>query len=205
MPEVRRRWPAFGRGTAVTDDVMAIYSPSTGIVAADQATATLHRLAVEHGAALRPHTPVRELRSVGGEVDVVTDSGAVRCGAVVVCADAWTNRLLDVLGHHIELAVTREQVTYFATDDLDDLRPGTLPGVDLDGRPELLRVPGVRHGGNVQGRRGLWGAGGRSGHRTFEPDPAMEARLGAFVSRLVGDRRPTARTDDVPLHADRRS
>ena len=53
-PEVRRRWPAFGRGTAVTDDVMAIYSPSTGIVAADQATATLHRLAVEHGAELRP-------------------------------------------------------------------------------------------------------------------------------------------------------
>ena len=48
--EVRRRWPAFGRGTAVTDDVMAIFSAQTGIVPADRATAALHRLAVEHGA-----------------------------------------------------------------------------------------------------------------------------------------------------------
>ena len=78
--EVRRRWPAFGRGTAVTDDVMAIFSAQTGIVPADRATAALHRLAVEHGASLRQNTAVRELRPIGGEVDVVTDRGAVRCG-----------------------------------------------------------------------------------------------------------------------------
>lgn len=88
--EVRRRFPAFGRGTAVTDDVMAIYSDETGIIPAAEATAILHRLAVEHGARLRPGVAVRALRPVGGEVDVVTDDAVVRCGSVVVCADAWT-------------------------------------------------------------------------------------------------------------------
>ena len=76
---------------------------------------------------MRPNAPVAELRPVGGEVDVVIDGGAVRVGAVVVCADAWVNRLLAPLGHAIPIAVTREQVTYFPSDDLEDLQPGRFP------------------------------------------------------------------------------
>src|SRR5262245_10611784 len=67
--EVRRRWPAFARGTLVDDGVMAIFSPTTGIVPAGVATATLHRLAQDRGAQLRPNTAVRALRPVGVEVD----------------------------------------------------------------------------------------------------------------------------------------
>lgn len=58
---------------------------------------------------------------------MVTDDGPVRCGAVVICADAWTNGLLEPLGHRVSMAVTREQVSYFPTTDLDDLRPGRFP------------------------------------------------------------------------------
>ena len=57
---------------------------------AGRATATMQSLAVAHGADLRERTPVRALRPVGGEVDVVTDEGAVRCGTVILAADAWT-------------------------------------------------------------------------------------------------------------------
>ena len=192
--EVRRRWPAFGRGTAVTDDVMAIYSPLTGIVAADRAIAALHRLAAEHGADLRPNTLVRRLRPIGGEVDVVTDGGAVRCGSVVVCADAWTNRLLEPLGHHIELAVTREQVTYFATDDLDDLRTGRFPVWIWMDDPSFYGFPEYGVAGAFKAAEDCGGPAVDPDTRTFDPDPEMEARLGEFVSRLVGDRPATPHT-----------
>ena len=203
--EVRRRWPAFGRGTAVTDDVMAIYSPSTGIVAADLATASLQRLAAEHGAELRPNTPVRQLRPVGGEVDVVTDSGAVRCGTVVVCADAWTNRLLEPLGHGIELAVTREQVTYFATADLADLRPGRFPVWIWMDDPSFYGFPEFGVAGAFKVAEDCGGPVVDAETRTFDPDPAMENRLRQFVGTLVGERRASTAHDDVSVHAHVRS
>ncbi len=192
--EVRRRWPAFGRGTAVTDEVMAIFSAQTGIVPADLATAALHRLAVEHGALLRPNTVVRELRPVGGEVDVVTDRGVARCGAVVVCADAWTNRLLEPLGHRVELSVTREQVTYFSTPDLDDLRLGRFPVWIWMDDPSYYGFPEFGVTGAFKASEDCGGPVVDPDTRTFDADPVMESRLRAFVGGLVGDRRPTPRS-----------
>jgi sarcosine oxidase len=192
--EVRRRFPAFGRGTAVTDDVMAIYSDETGIIPAAEATAILHRLAVEHGARLRPGVAVRALRPVGGEVDVVTDDAVVRCGSVVVCADAWTNRLLRPLGHGIELVVTREQVTYFATADVDDLRSGRLPVWIWMDDPSFYGFPEFGVPGAFQGRRGLRRSRRRPGHAHVDADPVMERRLAEFVVRLVGGRGALPRT-----------
>ena len=46
---------------------------------------------------------------------------------MVVCADAWTNRLLAPLGQEISMVTTREQVSYFPSADLDDRRPGRFP------------------------------------------------------------------------------
>ena len=203
--EVRRRWPAFGRGTAVTDDVMAIFSAQTGIVPADRATAALHRLAIEHGATLRPTTVVRELRPIGGEVDVVTDRGAVRCGAVVVCADAWTNVLLEPLGHRVELSVTREQVTYFSTNDIDDLRRGRFPVWIWMDDPSFYGFPEF-------GLRGSFKASEDCGGPVVDPDTAnVRCRPGDGIPRpgvrRPSDRRPTANAtiDDLSVHADRRS
>src|SRR5690606_5584647 len=56
--EIRRRWPAFDRGSIVRDGVMGLVSADTGIVPAGPGTAALQRLAVAHGAELRAHTPV---------------------------------------------------------------------------------------------------------------------------------------------------
>ena len=50
--EIRRRWPAFDRGTVVADDVCGITSDETGIVPAGPGTALLQRMAVQHGARL---------------------------------------------------------------------------------------------------------------------------------------------------------
>jgi sarcosine oxidase len=190
--EVRRAWPAFGRGSVVDGDVMAIHSPDTGIVPAARGTATLQRLADAYDAAFRPNTPVRELRPVrngdGGEVDVVTDSGSTRVQHVIVCADAWTNKLLAPLGHHIPLAVTREQVTYFPSGDLTDLQPGRFPVWIWMHDPSYYGFPVYGHIDSIKASEDCGGAQVDPDTRTFDPDPAMEQRLGGFVRDLVGDR-----------------
>ncbi len=189
--EVRRRWPAFGRGRIVADDVMAIYSGETGIAPAARGTATLQQRARHHGADLRPNTPVRALRPVGGEVDVVTDGGSVRCGSVVVCADAWTNRLLAPLDHALPLAVLREQVTYLPTDrkrDLDDLQVGRFPIWIWMHDPSYYGFPVYGDGTAIKAAEDCGGSEVDPDTRTFTPDPGMEHRLARFVGDLVGDR-----------------
>ncbi len=195
--EIRRRWPAFDRGTVVDGDVMGIASPDTGIVPAGPATATMQQLAVEYGAELVDHTPVRSIRPVEGEVDVRTDDGDIRVGSVIVCADAWTNRLLRPLGHNVSMAVTREQVSYFPTADLDDLRPGRFPVWIWMHDPSYYGFPTYGPGDiadHVKGSEDCGGAEVDPDTRTFEPDTGMEQRLGDFMRALVGDRFGAPRT-----------
>ncbi len=184
--EVRRRWPAFASGTRVTDDVMAVFSPETGIVPAGPATAELQRLAVEHGARLIPNTPVREIRPVDGEVDIVTDDGVVRVGHVVVTADAWTNRLLAPLGLDVPMAVTREQVSYFPHADLDRFAIGRFPIWIWMDDPSFYGFPVFGDMGAVKGSEDCGGREVDPDTRTFDPDPAMEQRLASFMEQLVG-------------------
>lgn len=194
---IRDRWPAFGRGSVVTEDVMGISSSETGIVPAGPATATLQRLAIEHGATLQDSTRVGAIRPVDGEVDVVTDGGVIRCGAVVICADAWTNHLLAPLGHHVSMAVTREQVSYFPTADLDDLRPGRFPVWIWMDDPSYYGFPTYGPAELADHAKGSEDCGGDEvdpDTRTFDCDPEMERRLGGFMRDLVGDRFGTPRT-----------
>jgi sarcosine oxidase len=191
---IRSEWPAFARGSIVSGDVMGIRSEETGIVPAARATATMQRLAVAAGASLRDHTPVSALDPVGGEVDVITATGAVRCGSVVVCADAWTNTLLAPLGHTIPLAVTREQVSYLPSDDLDDLQPGRFPVWIWMDDPSYYGFPVYGHLDALKGAEDCGGVEVDPDTRSFDPDPTMEAKLSAFMRELVGDRFGPART-----------
>ncbi|MCB0998768.1 MAG: N-methyl-L-tryptophan oxidase [Acidimicrobiales bacterium] len=206
--EVRRRWPAFDRGTMVAGDVHALFSAETGIVPAGPGTALLQRMAVEHGARLIDRSPVRSIDPSGGEVVIVADGLTVRAGAVIVCADAWTNRLLAPLGHRVSMAVTREQVSYFPTADRDDLAVGRFPvwiwmddpsfyGFPLFGPPDVVE--------RLKGSEDCGGPEVDPDTRTFEPDLAMEQRLGRFMADLLGDRFgvPSTTTCLYTLTADR--
>ena len=107
---------------------------------------------------------------------------------MIVCADAWTNRLLAPLGHHIPLAVTREQVTYFPSGDLTDLQPGRFPVWIWMHDPSYYGFPVYGHIDSIKASEDCGGAEVDPDTRTFDPDPAMEQRLGGFVRDLVGDR-----------------
>lgn len=203
--EIRRRWPAFGHGTLIDGDVMAIYSPDTGIAPAAHGTATLQHLAGSYDADLRPNTPVTELRPDGtGEIDVVTPNGTVRVGAAIVCADAWTNLLLAPLGHEIPLVVTREQVSYFPSTD-PDLQPGRFPVWIWMDDPSFYGFPVYGQIDAVKASEDCGGSEVDPDTRTFDPDQGMEARLAGFMSSLIGDRlgRPQSKTCLYTLTSDR--
>jgi sarcosine oxidase len=185
--EVRRRWPAFAAGTLVTDDIGAIYSVETGIVPAGRGTGTLQRLATAHGADLRDNTRVTAIRPVGGEVDVVTDDGTMRCGHVVVAADAWTNHLLAPLGLDVPLVVLREQVSYFPHADLDRFAVGRFPVWIWMDDPSFYGFPVYGDMSAVKAAEDVGGSEVDPQTRSFEPDRTMEQRLGEFMQRLVGE------------------
>jgi sarcosine oxidase len=203
--EVCQRWPAFADGDIVDDSVMAIYSPDTGIVPAGRGTAILQRLARERGADLRPNTPVRSIRPAAGEVDVVTDAGAVRCGRVIVTADAWTNRLLSPLGHQLPLVVLREQVSYFPAADLSPFTRGRFPVWIWMDDPSYYGFPVYGDTSAVKAAEDCGGPEVDADTRTFDPDPDMESRLGDFMGGLVGDRlgRPRSTTCLYTMTSDR--
>jgi sarcosine oxidase len=111
-----------------------------------------------------------------------------------VCADAWTNRLLEPLGHRVELTVTLEQVSYFATPSLDDLRPGCFPVWIWMDDPSFYGFPEFGVTGAFKAAEDCGGALVSPDDRSFAADPAAEARLGAFVAGLVGDRQASVST-----------
>lgn len=184
--EVCRRWPAFGEGDLIADDVMGVYSPQTGIVPAGRGTHVMQQLAIARGATLLENTPVRAIRPVGGEVDIVTDKGVCRVGSVVVAVDAWTGRMLQQLDMEIPLAVTREQVTYFPRGDLASLAVGRFPVWIWMDDPSFYGFPVFGDMTAVKGAEDCGGAEVDPDLRTFEPDVEMEQRLRRFMERLLG-------------------
>jgi sarcosine oxidase len=184
--EIRRRWPAFDRGTIVDGDVMAICSPDTGIVPPARATAVMQRLAAAHGATLRPNTRVTAIVPTAGELDVVTEAGTVRVGTVILACDAWANRLLAPLGHAIPLTVLREQVTYFPTAEGELFAPGRFPVWIWMDDPSFYGFPAYGEADAVKGAEDCGGAEVDADTRTFDPDPAAERRLAEFMVNLVG-------------------
>ena len=73
----------------------------------------------------------------------------MRAGRVVLTADAWTNDCSPAR-RSLPLTVLREQVTYFAPGAAGCTSAPTAAGVDLDGRPVLLRLPDVPEGGQAR-------------------------------------------------------
>ena len=118
------------------------------------------------------------------------DGTTHRAGHVVLAADAWTNELLASFGRRLPLTITKEQVTYYACPRPERLRAGSVPGLDLDGRAVLLRLPDLRRaraeGG--PGRRRARDAARPSGRSTSTsmPMPGSTAFLRGHLPGALG-------------------
>ena len=174
--EVRERWPTW---SGLADGVTALYQAETGFVAASRAVAALQQGAVDHGADLREHAPVIGLRVEDGVVAVTTPTDTVRAGRVIVAVDAWTNRVLAPLGRQLPLTVLQEQVTWFEVADPAGFSADQYPVWIWMDEPAWYGFPWMD--GAIKAAQDCGGAPVDPDTRTFDPDPANEAALGAFL------------------------
>jgi sarcosine oxidase len=178
--EIMRRWPPWRLG----DDMHGLFQEQSGIAMAARANAAHLRMAREHGATLRDRTPVEAIRANGGEVEVRTADATYRCRRLVVTAGAWSNRALASVGIELPLRVTKEQVTYFASRQLDQFQPDRFPVWIWMDDPCFYGFPVFGEAGPKAGQD----AGGLETDavtRTFEPDEAALKRTTDFLARYI--------------------
>ncbi|MDX6562362.1 MAG: hypothetical protein QOD65_2176 [Gaiellales bacterium] len=176
--EAMRRFPEL----RVDEATEVLFQEQTGIAAAARANAAHQRLARAHGADLREHARVEAIADDGGEVRVQVDGASIRAARLLVCAGPWTNDVLGLLGHRLNLVVTREQVIYLEPQDPAAFAPGRFPvwiwmqdpcyyGFPIFGEPA---VKVAQDGGGEETT-----ADGRS----FAPDDGNRSRVVEFMRR----------------------
>ncbi len=178
------RWPAWH----LPADAEVLYQANTGIVSPAETVPLLQRLAAGRGAELRGDCTVRALEPGDDGVSIHLDGGdVVHAAQVVVAADAWTAPLVAPLGATLPLVVTKEQVTYYATQHPVDFDPSVFPVWIWMDDPSFYGFP-------VFGRPGVKIAQDCGGlpvdpdRRSYEPDPSILSRTDAFAGTAFGDR-----------------
>ena len=179
--EIRRRWPQWHVG----DDVRALWQVRGGLADPFKGNAAHRRLAVARGATLRDNAPVSAIRDAGGgDLEVVTPEATYRTPRVVLTADAWTNGLLEPLGHHLPLTITKEQVTYFDCPDPGAFAPDRFPVWIWMDDPCFYGFPTYGEAG-PKAAQDCGGSPVDPDQRTFDRDETAFARLGEFMATYL--------------------
>jgi sarcosine oxidase len=105
--EINRRFPAFN----FPADYSGVLERAAGFLYVEECVRAHIDAAVSLGAAIHAEEPVREWKTVGDGVEVMTDKGTYRAAKLVVTAGAWATRLLADIG--VPLAVMRQTLLWF--------------------------------------------------------------------------------------------
>lgn len=180
--EIRYRWPQW----VIEDDVLGLYQEDGGILDVRRATAAHIALARRMGVTFAPHTAVRSISSTDTHVAVRTDQGEVTAESVILCAASWTPELLGDLGQPWTIALSQEQVSYFATPNLRDFAPDRFPMWIWHGESFFYGFP-VYGEVAVKAARDMRGKFITQQTRSYEPDPQETEVVGSFLQqRLPG-------------------
>lgn len=187
---VMDRWPQF----KLPEGTIALHQADAAIVPAARGTRVMQDRARHHGADLRELTPVTHVRDLGSSgIEVETAHGTIRCGGLVVCADAWTNQVLAGLGRQVPLEVTLEQVTYFAPPGPAAFAPGRLPLWIWMDDPSYYGFPTYGEP-TVKAAQDCGGPTVDPDDRGSEADAEMLARLAEHMQRTLPGSGPPVRS-----------
>ncbi len=187
--DVTARWSAFRPESSVS----AIWQEDSAIVPAARTTAVLQVLARVSGAVLRAECPVQALEPRARGVELRTASGTVTAERVVLCADAWTNKILEPLGAELPLTWSLEQVSYFQPAAPKEFSIGKMPLWIWEGATCYYGFPTYGET-TTKAARDCSGINLDIEHRTFEPNAGRLAELSTFLHDLLPDSGPHVRT-----------
>ena len=179
--EIRRRWRAW----RIDDDIHGLFQPDGGLVAAMRATAAHQRAARAHGATLLDRSPVTAIAPSDGEVSVEAGGERYRAGRLVIAAGPWTANALAYFGMRVPLEVTKEQVIYFESRDLESFAFGRFPLWIWMDDPAYYGFPVFGEIGAVKITQDAGGKPVDADTRGFEEDPEITARVTAFLERYL--------------------
>jgi sarcosine oxidase len=187
VAETSRRWPQF----RLPPGTVVVHQADAAIVPAARTTRVMQEQARRHGAVLRDRSPVIGVDDLGRSgLEVRTADGPLRCGGVVVTADAWVNDVLGHLGLNLPVDVTLEQVTYFAPEHPEQYAPGRMPLWIWMGDPSFYGFPCYGEP-TVKAAQDCGGPVVDPDDRGIDPDPTMLARLTDHMrSTLPGSGEP---------------
>jgi sarcosine oxidase len=114
--EIARRYGQF----SVPDDFTAVYEPEAGFLVPERVITTHARLAIDAGAELHGHEPVRAWLADGAGVRVETDRGTYSAARIVFAGGAWTGKLLPAVSE--KLVVTRQVLGWLTARNPDGFR-----------------------------------------------------------------------------------
>ena len=178
--ELMDRWPQF----RLKGSERAIFQKDSGLVEARGSNAVHVSLARARGARVLENTPVRAVRPDGEGVEVVTDEQTYHADRVVVASDMWTNEVLRETGFRIPLTITQEQVTYYATPNLEEFSPECFPVFMWHGKDNFYGFPVYGEAATKLGQH-MGGHEVTAETRTFDPDPIRQERYRDFLGRHV--------------------
>ena len=126
--ELMHRYPAF----RLPANFVGVVQPDGGYLAAERSVEALMTQARRAGASVRTGETIKAIEPHPGQVRIVTDSGVVEAGTVIVAAGAWLNSLLpDVT---LPLRVTRQVMAWFTPIDPAPFAPGHFPVFLIESR-----------------------------------------------------------------------
>ncbi|MGM9945118.1 MAG: N-methyl-L-tryptophan oxidase [Lysinibacillus sp.] len=108
--EIMKRWP----GIQVKDNMIAAFEPTSGVLRVEDCVEAYKELAMNEGATLRMNEPVQHI-TFGNTVTVATSVGTYEADHCIVCAGAWTNKLLQQF--NLPLSPIRKTFAWFEAEE----------------------------------------------------------------------------------------
>jgi sarcosine oxidase len=178
--EVIRRFPQW----RLDREVDALYQPEMGLVDAIRGNAAHIGLARGRGATFLEECAVNAILPGEDSVLVETSQGRFTCRRLIVAAGGWTDKLLASVGISLQITVTQEQVTYYATPNLKEFSIGRFPAFIWEGAELVYGFPIY---GEPATKIGLDAAGPAvdPDRRDFLPDAQREQRVEAWLKKYL--------------------
>ncbi len=180
--ECMRRFPQF----RLRQPMEVLFQADTGLVDAAKGNAAHIATARLHGATILDQCPVTGLRPFEGGVEVRTERGVFTGRRLIITAGAWTDQVLAWVGQTLRITATQEQVTYYATPHLRQFAIGRFP-IFIAHEDEVIY--GFPVYGEVATKAAIDAAGPvvTPQTRTYQPDPAREERVAAWLAEHLPD------------------
>lgn len=105
----------------------ALYQDDTAVLAADACVRALADSAARAGAVIRTGERVEAVKADGEGASITTSAGVVRASRVILASGGWIKAQLAALGLPLPLLVTREQVVFLGSRDIDAFRTPQFP------------------------------------------------------------------------------